>query len=268
MNFLQKYQITAKYLTAPSKRRSGRPIDGNIKFLVAHDTGNPGSTAANNVRYYENSRNDISASAHLFVDDKEILECIPALTAPPEKAWHVLYNVTRDNQLFGADANDVAIGVEYCFGGHINADEAYQRYVWLLAYLCYHFKLDPIRDVVGHFLLDPARKTDPKSGLAQSGRSYDQLLLDIRAEYQRCSPTAPSSDYQVKEQSGTVCVTTKLNIRIGAPTRLSAVIRTVPAGQKLDYVAIVTDGEEVNGNSVWYQTAGGEYFWSGATLPI
>ncbi len=48
-----------------------------VRFIVAHDTGNPGSTAANNVSYYERSRNDQSASAHIFVDDKEILECIP-----------------------------------------------------------------------------------------------------------------------------------------------------------------------------------------------
>ena len=49
-----------------------------VRFIVAHDTGNPGSTAAANVKYYERSRNEMSASAHIFVDDKEIVECIPA----------------------------------------------------------------------------------------------------------------------------------------------------------------------------------------------
>ena len=51
-----------------------------VKFVVAHDTGNPNSTAGQNVAYYEQSRNELSASAHLFVDDREIIECIPALT--------------------------------------------------------------------------------------------------------------------------------------------------------------------------------------------
>jgi hypothetical protein len=58
-------------------------MPGPVRFVVAHDNGNPGSTAAGNVKYYENSRNEKSASAHLFVDDQEILECIPALTGPP-----------------------------------------------------------------------------------------------------------------------------------------------------------------------------------------
>ena len=69
-----------------------------VKFIVAHDTGNPGSTAQNNVSYYEKTNNETEASAHIFIDDKEIIECIPALTSnKPEKAWHVRYNQSQDN---------------------------------------------------------------------------------------------------------------------------------------------------------------------------
>jgi N-acetylmuramoyl-L-alanine amidase CwlA len=89
--FLHKYIVTPRYLTKPSERRSGRVTVPGVRFIVTHDTGNAASTARANVRYYENSRDKESASAHLFVDDKEILERIPALTAPPEKAWHVIY---------------------------------------------------------------------------------------------------------------------------------------------------------------------------------
>ncbi len=151
--FKMRYAITPRFLTAPSRRRSGRPISPEVKFVVAHDTGNPGSTAAGNVAYYEHSRDEMSASAHLFVDNREILECIPALTVAPEKAWHVLYSVPTDNHLFECDANDAAIGVEYCYGGSIDADEAYRKYVWLIAYTCHHFGLDPVTAVVGHFFL-------------------------------------------------------------------------------------------------------------------
>src|ERR1700741_1312413 len=144
MAFKDKYTITPAYLTVKSKRRSGKLISPGVKFIVAHDTGNPKSTARNNRDYYERSRNEKSASAHLFVDDKEILECIPALTSDkPEKAWHVLYEKPADNELFGYDANDAAIGVEYCYGGTINADEAYKRYVWVLAKICSVYGLDP-----------------------------------------------------------------------------------------------------------------------------
>lgn len=267
MGFQQKYQVVPRFLTKPSKRRSGILMTESVKFIVAHDTGNPGSTAANNVAYYENSRDKESASAHLFVDDKDILECIPALTAAPEKAWHVLYKVQTDNQLFGCNANDAAIGVEYCFGGKIDANEAYRKYVWVLAWLCYVYKLEPARAIVGHFLLDPARKTDPKTGLAQSGRSYEQLLQDIITEYLQCSGHT-ATEYLLKQQSGIVKVTSKLNIRKNVPTRLGALVHTVPAGTVLSYQSVVTDGEEVNGNSVWYQTHEGYYFWSGATVAI
>ncbi|MDB5283621.1 MAG: N-acetylmuramoyl-L-alanine amidase CwlA, partial [Bacteroidota bacterium] len=145
MGFTQKYAIEQKLLTTPSKRRGGALIHPAVKFVVAHDTGNPTSTADNNVTYFERSRDDMSASAHIFVDDKQIIECIPVFNNKPEKAWHVLYQVNTDNNLYGCNANDAAIGVEYCYGHNINADEAYSKYLWVLAYLCYYFKLDPAK---------------------------------------------------------------------------------------------------------------------------
>ena len=66
MSFNKKYSIQSHYLTAPSKRRSGLKISPSVKFIVAHDTGNPESSAMGNVKYYENSRNELSASAHIF----------------------------------------------------------------------------------------------------------------------------------------------------------------------------------------------------------
>jgi len=186
MDFKIKYQIKPQYLPTGTRRRGGQPISPSVKFIVAHDTGNSGSTALANVSYYSNSANEMSASAHLFVDDKEIIECVPALTARPEKAWHVLYDLSGDNQRFGFDANDAAVGVEYCFGPNINADAAYARYVWLLAYLCYRFQLNPLNAITGHYILDPGRKTDPVSGLAQSQRTFAQLVADVKREYDDC----------------------------------------------------------------------------------
>ena len=179
--FPYRYPVAPRLLIKPSRRRSGQLI-GAVRFLVAHDTGNPGSTAAGNVAYYQRSRDETSASAHLFVDDREIIECVPALTQAPEKACHVLQGVPTDNQLYGADANDAAIGVVYCYGGSIDADEAYRRYVWVLAWLCVRFGLDPAARLVGHFFLDPRRTTDPVRGLAYSRRTYEGLLRDVRAE--------------------------------------------------------------------------------------
>lgn len=187
MDFKERYQIKKQYLTNKTKRRCGQLISPAVKFIVAHDTGNPGSTAQNNVSYYERTSNEDFASAHLFIDDKEIIECIPALSSDkPEKAWHVRYDRPEDNKLFGFESNDVAISVEYCYGNNINADEAYRRYIWILASLCCKFKLNPAISIAGHFLLDPGRKTDPVSGLKASGRTYDQLLQDVVNEYNLC----------------------------------------------------------------------------------
>lgn len=265
MSFQEKYTIIPRYLTSGSRRRSGRPISGEMKFIVAHDTGNPDSTAAGNVRYYENSRNEMSASAHLFVDDKEIIECIPALTGIPEKAWHVLYNVPTDDALYGVNANDAAIGVEYCYGVRINADEAYKRYVWVMAFVCYRFNLDPKTSVVGHFFLDPRRKTDPVTGLAHSRRTYEQLLRDVIAEYDECTGeqmTPPLLAFV--DRPGVVTTKVKLNIRKGAPSTKAPIARTLSVGQSIEYVGWVTDGEPINGNARWYKRLDDEFFWSGS----
>lgn len=189
MPFQQKYIIKTDLLPTGTQRRSGIPLLP-VRFLVAHDTGNPNSTAAGNVAYYKSSANVSAQSAHFFVDDKEIIECIPVVSGTPEKAWHVRYDLTADNQRYGDDANDVAIGIEYCYGPTINATEAYKRYVWLLASLCFKFNLAPTGTIVGHFELDPTRRTDPKNGLSASGRTFEQLLLDVAAEYQACTTLA------------------------------------------------------------------------------
>src|SRR3954471_746003 len=167
MPFNEKFIVNSNYIPKPSRRRSGLMLN-KTRFLVAHDTGNPGSSAAMNVKYYIDTcftvPKEKTASAHIFVDDKQILECIPAFTNP-EKAWHVLYSVAKDNDLYGVNANDAAIGVEYCYGGGIDADKAYEKYIWVMAKLCFIYGLDPSKDIVGHFFLDPKRKTDPVTGL-------------------------------------------------------------------------------------------------------
>ncbi|MGL5891901.1 MAG: peptidoglycan recognition protein family protein [Bacteroidia bacterium] len=265
-SFTQKYPIIARYIDSPSKRRSGN-VMSTVKFIVAHDTGNPKSTAAQNVSYYRNSKNDMSASAHIFVDDKEIIECVPALTGTPEKAWHVWYNVTTDNQLFGANANDAAVGVEYCYGGSINADEAYKRYVWVIAFICWKFKLDPAKSVTGHCFLDPKRKTDPVSGLGQSRRTYDQLLRDVVAEYNECIGNAPPPPVVVETPAIQLKATTKLNIRKAKPS-VRADIASVAVSGTLLVATGTVKGDLVNNNDVWYTDGKGNFFWSGGVVTV
>lgn len=206
MSFKMKYTVETQYLTKDTKRRSGILMP-HVGFIVAHDTGNDGSTAAGNVGYYENSNNEISASAHTFIDHKRIIECIPATTGKPEKAWHVIYNVETDNAQFGDDANDIAIGVELCYSfqkGSIDNKESYKRYVWYMAYLCYKFDLNPAHKIVGHNELDPNRKSDPyKNALKIMGITQAKFLADVAAELADCiTEEKLYTVYQDKAQVG------------------------------------------------------------------
>jgi N-acetylmuramoyl-L-alanine amidase len=254
MSFKMKYSVTPRYLTAPSLRRSGESLN-KVRFIVAHDTGNENSTAAQNVRYYESSRNDLSASAHLFVDDREILECIPALTGAPEKAWHVRYNVSADNQRFGADANNAAIGVELCFStnGSINNEEAYKRYVWVLAYICYRFGLDPATSIVGHEQLDPTRREDPSTALRLTGRTFNDLVRGVVREYQDStgnSQTPPQPPVSTPAGIGVATILADtLNVR-SRPSINGSIIKTVSKGEAYKVFS------EQNG---WYNVGGNQW---------
>ncbi|GAA0485219.1 hypothetical protein GCM10008986_08110 [Salinibacillus aidingensis] len=180
MSFHQKkFSITRNYIQK-GPARSGEEIQ-KVHFIVAHDTGNPGSTAAGNRRYFQYTQPN--ASAHTFIDDRKILEIIPLR----EKAWHVRYNVSKDNHQFGVDANDAAIGVELCYGGNIDFKEAYKRYVWYHTYLCRKFGLNPRKDIIAHATLDPGRRTDPHQALNKHGITFAHFIKDVTKELEGVS---------------------------------------------------------------------------------
>ncbi|MBV7509502.1 N-acetylmuramoyl-L-alanine amidase [Bacillus sp. sid0103] len=183
-SFEMKYPVTEQHLTAPSERRPGLKMH-KVLFIVAHDTGND-LGARHNVIYQQKTVNKMKASAHIFVDDKDIVECIPSIVNDPEVAWQVRESKPYDNQMYGEDANYYAIGVELSIKPRGNNEEAYKRYIWTLAYLCYKYGLNPETDIVGHHLLDPKRKIDPENGLRKIGKTYEQLLQDVVKEYESC----------------------------------------------------------------------------------
>ncbi|WP_340398127.1 peptidoglycan recognition family protein [Paenibacillus sp. FSL E2-0202] len=191
-----KYSIERRYINKRQNVRPGtRLVSGTPGFLVAHDTGNPGATADNHFNYFQTLINR-SASAQVFIDDKKILEIIPTGTGPDpaERAWHVLYNVTTDNKLYGDDANDIALGVELCYGGKINTLDAYKRFVWYLAYCCDKWGLNPLTHIPSHKQLDPTRKSDVDQALKTIGKTLKDLLYDVVREMQEepviVAPTA------------------------------------------------------------------------------
>jgi len=138
--------------------------------------------------------------------------------------------------------------------------------VWVLARTCYEFDLDPRTSIVGHFFLDPTRRTDPATGLAYSRRTYDQLLQDVASDYDGMRAEAgrqPDAGAGFPA-TGNVSTTARLNIRLGTPSTRVPIFQTVAAGTRLAYDKVVPNGESVNGNPVWLGDPNGNYFWSGA----
>lgn len=182
-----KYPIKTSFLTPRTGRRPGIAIPGGKpRFIVLHDTGNPNSTAANNVGYYSRSLS-MQAGAQVFIDDKEIIECIPVRNDKPEKAWHVMYNTDRRLLGLGA-ANDYAIGLKLCFfpGNKQKSMEAYKKYIWYAAYMIHFFGMNINNCLIGHEQLDPWNKIDPSHGIKSVNKKYNQLVADIKAEYHSC----------------------------------------------------------------------------------
>lgn len=172
-------------------RRSGQKLrKGKPEFIVAHDTGNPNSTAQQNVNYYKNTYNiDINstASAHIFVDEKHAIICVPTT----EKAWHVLYNATIDNLWYGVDANDAAVGTEISYFIDKNnptkakerSKKALENGAKVLAYLAEYWKIDYKTRMPGHQDIQ-SDKQDPGNVLAASGYGRDTSNLDkVVAKY-------------------------------------------------------------------------------------
>jgi hypothetical protein len=267
-----QYTVEPDYITpCPCDRRPGHAITPGVRFIVAHDTSNPNATAKAHARWYCNAPNPTQlappnnkvSSAHIFVDDHHILETIPALTGPPEQARHVLNSVPNDNKMFGYNGNAAAIGVEYCYGSNIDADQAYPRYVWVLALLCHTFDLNPLRHLVGHSVLDPGRRHDPGSALALSGRSYDQLIIDVKD----CFVENGGVIKPIEGVGPGAALRATVNLRVRrAPDRNAESVRTLRPGDTMRCVALV-EGDPVFGITTWCQIGDGEYCWSGGVAP-
>ena len=193
--------VPVKYDFLPiGTRRSGQPLTSKKPlFAVAHDTGNPHTTAQTNVNYYKNTYMidwSIVASAHIFVDDKECIVCIPVT----EKAWHVLYNTPTDNQWYNADANDVAFGVEgsYFPGNIQRSRKSLDNMARVLAYLCNYWGIDYKTEVPGHQDIQ-ADKIDPGNLLEACGYPRKVKYLDKQiAKYINGVKPAPSKKLSTK----------------------------------------------------------------------
>lgn len=162
------YEIVQKFI---GKNRSGQAL--TPIGMVVHDTDTKGATAENERTYFNN--NNVSASAHAFIDWNSIIETVPGT----EVAWHA-----------GPSANHKFIGVELCVPANQDVNkfnEVWNRAVWYFAYKFVN-KLK-INTVTKDNLMSHAEvsqkwhetdHTDPISYFKQFGKTVDQFRSEVQ----------------------------------------------------------------------------------------
>lgn len=122
-----------------------------IKYIVVHDTGNTNKGAGANNHYLYFNSGIRNASAHYFIDDKEIIQTVEDSNA----SWHCgdgkgLYGITNSN----------SIGVEICINEDSDFEVALLKTIELIKYLMEKHKIHK-DNVVRHY--DASRKICPKT---------------------------------------------------------------------------------------------------------
>ncbi|WP_168120954.1 phosphodiester glycosidase family protein [Paenibacillus sp. HB172176] len=90
--------------STPHNRRAGHALKATT--LTIHNTGNPTSTARNERNWLTNPTNEVTASYHIVLDDKETIECLPL----DENAW-----AAGDGT--NGEGNRTSIHIEICESG-------------------------------------------------------------------------------------------------------------------------------------------------------
>jgi len=159
--------------------RPGTLLD-KVTAVVISDTGWPSLTAADAAK-------DLGqAYGHFLVDDKTIIECVPALTSSVGMVEQARFVKTRAPN--GTDdLHETTIAVNLCFGGPIVGADAYARWVALIARLCDRFELNPAEHLKRASDLDPARR-DPQQALQAAGSDFDKLKAAVGAKLNQAKP--------------------------------------------------------------------------------
>ena len=117
-----------------------------IKYIVIHYTANNGDTAKNNADYFARTAN-LQASAHYFVDEKEVWQSVK----DTDTAWHCGGSSYKHKTC----RNSNAIGIELCSrkdakGNYYFKDEVVNRAAALTKELMKKYNI-PVENVIRHY---------------------------------------------------------------------------------------------------------------------
>ena len=145
-----------------AKNRSGVPL--KPIGITLHETATPGATAENSYQYF--NREQVGASAHVFVDWNERIQMVPY----NECAWHA-----------GPTANSRYIGVEMCRPNGYNPEQfkrVWEGTVELFAELCKTYGFTA-QDINTHHEISlrwgETDHTDPTAFLAEYGEDINSF---------------------------------------------------------------------------------------------
>ncbi len=181
-------QITRAYLdplseTLPGSWPTAAGWEG-VRGIVVHRTGSPLADAWTIRGYLSDFAGQYREVTQFVVDHQQILQVVPIGVV----AHHTP----------GKDSTHLGVAICEQTWGTASWSEAYQKLVWLCAYLVRVFRLS-ISDVTGHFWWDPVHHPydptclgwTPQDGRARGLFDWNQFIADVRGRLERAeSPTA------------------------------------------------------------------------------
>lgn len=193
--------VTKKLITNTSNRPGNKLR--KLKGIIIHWTANAGKNANANAHYTYFQNHNVGASAHYFVDDKNIVQIIP----DDEVAYHV---GSRSYTAFGNtiregnySPNHFLIGIEMCVNPESNWDTTYQNTLDLTGFLLSKYNLSQDK-VWRHY--DITGKDCPKMMCYEEDEGWTRFLNALK--------TKKLPDESKKIGVGKVLSTT-LNVRMG-----------------------------------------------------
>ena len=171
-NWIEQRLLTNKEARPALESDEGRMPAKNVKYIVVHYVGNPGSSAANNRNYFNNpSANLYGSSSHFIVGlNGEIIQCIPT-----DEVAYANYPM-----------NYSTISIEVCHPdatGKFN-EVTYDSLIRLIAWLCGEYYFDEtnvIRHYDVHRLSGYTHDQAKKCPLyyVENEDAWQQLLADV-----------------------------------------------------------------------------------------
>lgn len=162
------------FLFRPIKFNYSSRHGSKILFLVVHDTGNhsKGANALMHQKYFGGGNRN--ASAHYFVDDKNIVQII----GDSYSAWHCGDRHSRRYATRSDVLNRNSIGIEMCMNPDADYKKVYKNTVELVKNLMVKFNI-PAENVVRH--RDASGKSCPDHMRANNWAAWWQFKKDILA---------------------------------------------------------------------------------------